>query len=61
MAVPGTAKFEGGNARGSEMHQTSTKYCLAVARLTLTPINPLHHMIARHRVHDDLNVADFPK
>lgn len=39
------------------MHQTSTKYCLAVARLTLTAINPLHHMIARRRVHDDLNVA----
>jgi hypothetical protein len=43
------------------MRQTSTKYCLAVARLTLTSINTLHHMIARHRVHDDLHVVDSLK
>lgn len=36
------------------MHQTSTEYCVAVARFTLTPINPLDHVIARRRVHDDL-------
>jgi hypothetical protein len=58
MAAPGTAKFMGGNARGSEMHQTSTKYCVAVAHLTLMPINLLDHMIARRCDHDDLNVAD---
>jgi hypothetical protein len=40
------------------MHQTSTKYCVAVAHLTLMPINLLDHVIARRHVHDDLNVAD---
>ena len=40
------------------MHQTCTKYCVAVAHLTLTPINLFDHVIARRRVHDDLNVAD---
>ena len=35
------------------MHQTSTEYCLAVASLTLMPINPLDHVIARcRRVYD---------
>jgi hypothetical protein len=28
------------------MHQTSTEHCPTVARLTLTPINPLDHVIA---------------
>jgi hypothetical protein len=42
------------------MHQTSTEYCLAVPRLTLMPINPLHHVIARRHGYDDLNVWLIP-
>jgi hypothetical protein len=32
------------------MHQTSTEYCPAAGCLALTPINLLHHVIARREL-----------
>lgn len=61
MAVPGTAKFKGGNARGSEIHQTPPEYCVAVVVLALMPINLLDHVIARRRACGGPDVAESLK
>jgi hypothetical protein len=53
--------FGRGNARGSERLQTSTRYFTAGTSLALTPINLLHHVIARRRAHGDLKVPDRRK